>query len=162
MPNGIRQLFLIFSICANSLQAYAQKKDTIYLRKQNAGFFFFQKGKVCDTIVAGRSDHFYLILSDSIKQNFMIETENAQINPSLNDSLVVIKYLPGIRYLNKFVKDEKENDLLLGAKDKNQISKLIMLTLINGASEMPLQKIKISFSNKISYELLAEFFYFAK
>lgn len=162
MPKGIHQLFLIFTLCALNHQGYAQKKDTIYLRKVNPGFFFFQKGKACDTIVAGKSDLFYLILLDSVKHQFILETENAQINSTLNDSLVVIKHLPGIKYLNKFVKDEKETDYLVDVKSKSQIPKLKMLTLINGASEMPLQKIKVSFINKSSNERMAEFIYFAK
>lgn len=140
---------------------HAQAIEQIHLKKNNQNFVFFQKGKACDTIVCGRSDLFYLLITDTLKQQLIIETENAQINSSSNDSLVLIKYIPGIKYLNKFVAEEKENNLMTQTS-KNKKTKISMITLIDGASNSLSQKIKINFIYKFSHQSFAEFTYFAK
>ena len=137
----------------------AQTIQKIHLKKDAAAFYFFQKGKASDTIFIGKTDVFYLLLSDSLKEKLNIETKNAQLLAEKNDSLVLLKYMPGINYLHKFL--PQENDLIQLEIKQNRKNKLQIVPLIDGANEIKSNKIEILFIDKTSKNIFAEFIYYS-
>ena len=153
-----RSIFLL--ICCLPLIPFAQNPKLIKVKKDQSTFFFFQKGSKSNLITPNKSDVFYLVLSDSLKQVLEIETENAQITAAENDSLVLIKYLPGINYLHKYIPQEKDNESNGVLSSKKQLpSHLQLQTLINGASSLEKNKISVVFKVKQSGNTFASFYY---
>lgn len=151
-----RFLFLFSFSFSFSLAQTIQK---IHLKKDAAAFYFFQKGKASDTIFIGKTDVFYLLLTDSLKEKLNIEIKNAQLLTDKNDSLVLLKYMPGINYLHKFL--PQDEDIIQIELKHNGKNKLQLVPLINGANEIKKNKIEILFIDKISKNIFAEFIYYS-
>ncbi len=153
--------FIILFLSANCVFK-AQNLQHIKVKKADSPFLFFQKFKANDTIWAKKNDVFYLLLSDSLKQQISIETQNGQLMRQDGDSLVLLKYLPGINYLHKFeFIESEENSQQKNARLKSKKEKLVLITLIDGASTLEKNKIKIVFRYKNNKSIFAEFNYIA-
>lgn len=154
----ISLLFILILLATPTLRA--QNLQHIKVKKAETPFLFFQKNNVNDTISPKKSDLFYLLMSDSLKNQIIIESQNAQLMQQTGDSLVLLKYLPGINYLHKFVLGEEvlnsgENVPLKKTKKEH----LVLITMIDGASTLEKNKIKIVFRNKNNKTIFAEFNY---
>jgi hypothetical protein len=136
-------LFLIHFVAP----IFSQNIDTLHFKKTNNQFLFFPKSENSTAISASQINLFYLLLSDALKNKLEIEISNAQLKSTNNDSLVQIKYLPSLNYLVKF------------EKEKNQNSNFELKTMIDGESNFPLKKIRISFIQKFDSKIFAQFEY---
>jgi hypothetical protein len=106
---------------------------------------FYQLGKICDTVSAGKGDLFYLSVPDSLKKQVSVLIENGKLDLVKNDSLVKLSYLPGLRYEGLFV-----------SKDSNPESPFVFKSLINGISTTEKKKILIRIVNKKKDKALLE------
>lgn len=145
---------LLFTI---THQLAAQKIERIFVKKDKKQFYFFPKYTFSDTIIPTKTDVFYLVLSDSLKMNSIVQTQNAQLQKGNNDSVVVLKYLQGINYIHKYIANADE----VIDTSKIRKNKLILdfTAMIDGPSALPQNKIKISFVDKFSGKTYAEFVY---
>lgn len=121
----------------------AQGPEKIRFKKDLQYIYFFQKAAQSDTIIKNKTDVFYLLVPDSLKAHLIIASENACISKLTNDSLVLCKYLPGLRY---------EQYYLLS--DEEQVWKY--RSGINGAAVVPREKILIQFLDKRTNKVIFE------
>lgn len=108
-----------------------------------------------DTISKNKSNQFYLIVPDSLKESTVVLIDNAQLLLNKNDSLVNIHYMAGFQYENIYtVKETLESSI-------KKIKHYEFKSLINGTSALPLPVIKIRILNKKEDEIILEntFFY---
>lgn len=121
---------------------FTQTLPVIHVKKESDKVIFFKKGIKSDSIVKGRSDLFYLVVSDSLKKNISLLIENGQLVQTKNDSLFLLRYLYGVKYEALYLKEEKE------AFKFN--------SLINGASAYEKNRVLIQVVNKKDDEVLIE------
>ena len=121
---------------------FSQALPVIYVKKESDKLIFFKKGIKSDSIVKHKSDVFYLVVPDSLKKNISLLTENAQLVPTKNDSLFLLRYLYGVKYEGLYLKEEKED--------------FKFHSLINGASAYEKNMVLIQVVNKKDDEVLIE------
>jgi hypothetical protein len=132
---------------------YGQKPAHIKVKKASLPFLFFNKNTTRDTIYPGKSDCFYLWVPDSLKPVLDIETLNAQLMAQKNDSTVLLRYVPGINYLQKY-------SPVMNESEKPEVNKpWLLLTLIDGANQTDRKKIQVIFRNKLTAAVFATFVY---
>jgi hypothetical protein len=144
---------LSFIFCIGSYKAQVPAK--IKFKKNPSLIYFFQKGVASDTISKNKSNQFYLIVPDSLKESTVVLIDNAQLLLNKNDSLVNIHYMAGFQYENIYtVKETLESSI-------KKIKHYEFKSLINGTSALPLPVIKIRILNKKEDEIILEntFFY---
>jgi hypothetical protein len=125
----------------------SQTQASFEVRKPNDLIYFFEKGAKRDTLV--KDNLFYLVISDSLKNNILIQTENAQIQLTENDSLIRIQYLPGMKYESWYVMQEDQ----WGSSKKK---KLILKNFVNGTSQMDRGKVSFKISRKKEEDILIQ------
>jgi hypothetical protein len=129
----------------------AQEPEKIRFKKDLHYIYFFQKGAKTDLILSDKSDVFYLLVPDSLKPHVLIATENAELILQKNDSLVICKYLPGLRYEHYYqIIDEQKTDVY-----RFKVG-------VNGAAVAPREKILIQFFDKRTGKLIFENWFIAK
>lgn len=137
---------LIFFISL-TYSARAQINLNFEVRKENEPIYFFQKGEKRDTL--SKSNMFYLLVSDLLKKDVLIQTENAQIRLTENDSLIRIQYLPGMKYECWYMDTENSQSL-------SNTNEVVLASFVNGTSQLALGKIQIKISKKKSEEVLIQ------
>lgn len=116
------------------LPAFGQDTKRLKLKKDRNAIYFFQKGTASNQLLEGQNDVFYLLVPDSLKPNIIINAENAELVQQSNDSLVLCKVLPGIRYEHYYRLDaERKFRYVVG---------------VNGASVVAPPLILIQFTDK--------------
>jgi hypothetical protein len=149
MFNRITLVFCLLLFVFAGMQAQAPKK--IKFKKDLHYIYFFQKGAKADVIVPGKSDEFYLLVPDSVKPHILIASENAELILQKNDSLVICKYLPGLRYEHYYQIVEE----FVPESYRFKVG-------VNGAAVAPREKILIQFFDKRSGKLMFENWFIAK
>lgn len=114
------------------------------IRKDHTSFYFFQKGKPTDTISFGQYDLFYIRVPDTLKKDLTFWIENAQLQNYQADTVLKIRYVPGLRYEAYFVKKDS-------ADVKYQWS-----NFVNGAAAVEKNKIRIQIFDEKDHDLLLE------
>ena len=147
-----------------SLGLSSQPVEKIKFAKTSYNFLFFQKGTKSDTISKNKSELFYFIIPDSLKQDVVISVENGRLQKTGNDSLLRLEYLPGLQYETFFSKIE---GLKLGVDQKKSTKKsmiaLEIKTLINGVSDKEKNTVTIKISSKKEEKVILEnTFYYQK
>ncbi len=112
----------------------AQDTRSIRFRKTQDLIYFFQKTQSSDSLVQGKNDLFYLLVPDTLKPFVSITVENAQLILQDNDSLVLCKHLPGIRYEHYYQRDMEQ--------------KLTYKVGVNGAAVVGAEEVVIDFTDK--------------
>jgi hypothetical protein len=107
----------------------AQEPLTVRIRRAHQ-FAFFQEGRRSDSLVAGVTDRFRLVVPDTLKPLLVIETDNGIIRRTSNDSIITVAYIKGINYRTVY---EAVN------------GKMVLSTMINGASDTPERTVVIRF-----------------
>ncbi|MBL7931276.1 MAG: hypothetical protein JNL60_05225, partial [Bacteroidia bacterium] len=107
-------------------------------------FYFFQKGTSSDTITSGSHDLFYIKISDTLKSDFTFWIENAQLQSFEGDTVLKLRYVPGLRYEAYYLK--KDNADLKYHWDN----------FVNGAATIEKEKIRIQVFEKMDHNLLLE------
>lgn len=133
----------------------AQSVEKIKFKKQNSLLYFFQKGAKSDTIVKNKSDLFYLVVPDTLKDKIIIFVDNGQLLPTPNDSIVKLNFVRGFNYESLFLPEEQS---AAGADKKKQFH---FKTLVNGTSLQPINSVRFKIVNKKEDGVIIEnvFFY---
>jgi hypothetical protein len=111
---------------------------------------FFQQGVKKDSISKNNGDVFYLLVPDSLKELVSIAVDNGRLLPTGNDSLVTLSYLPGISYESIYVKEERAD----------RTAATTLKTLINGASTLDRNYVRIRILHRIKGEQLRSTYYY--
>lgn len=122
----------------------AQLPDKIKFKKENNGFFFFQKGNTTDTISLNRGDLFYLHVGDSLKKTISILVENASMWPVQGDTTIQLRYVPGIRYEHVYIKEQAH------------ATGYTFKSLVNGSAVVEKNKILIQVFDKRKEDIILE------
>ena len=149
--------FFVILFCFNSSIIRSQKLEKIKFQKNSSVIYFFQKGVSRDTISKNSGDLFYLLVSDSLKKDIIIFIENGRLAKTLNDSIVKLYHMPGLKYESQFFIKETVSE-----EDLKKIQKQFQLiSLINGTSNVQKDKIIIKITSKKENGLIIEnaFFY---
>ncbi len=85
----------------------------------------------------------------------MIQTENAQIQFTENDSLIRIQYLPGMKYESWYVKEEDQSY-------STHKKRLILKNFVNGTSQLDRGKVSIKISRKKEENVLIQNLFYYK
>ena len=126
-------LFFLFSFFVTGIVS-AQESRSLRLKKNRDLIYFFQKTQSSDSLVQGKNDLFYLLVPDTLKPFVSITVENAQLILQDNDSLVLCKHLPGIRYEHYYQRDLEQ--------------KLTYKVGVNGAAVVGAEEVVIDFTDK--------------
>jgi hypothetical protein len=132
-------LFIFLLFCA---VLSAQDPEKIRFKKESQFIYFFQKQNASSLLVPGKNDLFYLLVPDTLKPFLVISSENAALILQKNDSLVLCKLLPGMRYEHFYRRDE-ENKFRYKAG-------------VNGASVIAPGEVLIQFTDKRNNAVLFE------
>lgn len=145
--------FVIFCLSGTIRSQTSQK---IKFQKNSSQIYFFQKGKV-DSVISPSNDLFYLIVPDSLKRSIAIYIENAKMIRSKNDSLVQLKYMPGLKYESLYIIKESKDPT-----DKKLKKEFEFVSLINGSSSYVKNKMLIQIVNKREENVVMENTYIYK
>jgi hypothetical protein len=135
-------LFFFFPLTLSLSTLCGQDLQTLRFKKHQELIYFYQKGQASTTLIPGKNDVFYLLVPDTLKPFLLIAAENAELILQPNDSLVVCKSLPGIRYEHYYQRGEENN--------------FIYKVGVNGASVLRDDEILIQFTDKRSGRLIFE------
>jgi hypothetical protein len=149
------QYFLLFVACFTGI-LHSQNVETFKLKKNASLIYFFQKGNKNDTLAKDKSDLFYLLVPDSLKEYISVQTENAQLVATSNDSLVKLNYVKGLKYELLFQKEATVR------RSGNRPKLYRCITLVNGVSTLQGNKIIIQIINKKENGLVLENVFFIK
>lgn len=141
--------FLILFIFAN---AKAQTPEKIKFEKNSKLIYFFQKGATKDSVVKSTNDLFYLVIPDSMKKHIVIYVENGKLIKTINDSIVKLNYMQGLKYESLFV----INEVPVSEGAKKLRKQFDMISLINGSSSYHKNKILIQIINKKEEKVVIE------
>ena len=146
-------LFIIFTFA----NANAQTPEKIKFQKNSSFIYFFPKGAKADSVIKNTNDLFYLVIPDSLKKFVTVYVENGKLIKTINDSIVKLNYMQGLKYESQFIINEVHVD----ANPKILKKKFEMISLINGASSYQKNKILIQIINKKEEKVVIEniFFY---
>ncbi|MDI1355476.1 MAG: hypothetical protein PSX36_11180 [bacterium] len=147
----LSHLYLSLFLLTGSFIFKAQEPQKIRFSKQSEFIYFFQVGPKSDSIIKNRSDRFYFLVQDSLKQNIFIEVENGMFSRTDNDSILKLDFLPGIKYETVYLKNQEP-----AYKEKKPNSRFELTTRVNGASEFDKRKIRIRVMDKRRNEILME------
>ena len=128
----------------------SQTVDTLVVKKDNTLIYFFQKERKTDTL--DTNNRFYLIVSDSLKKDLLIQSENAQLRVTREDSLVTLVKMQGMNYEAWYIKEDDSN--------KRSATKLVLKSFVNGSNSLQYNKMTIRFFSKKEGRLLFENTYF--
>lgn len=164
--NSLHFLYIFILIAFN---CFCQEIAGIKYYKPHNTLYFFQKGTKSDTISDKEHRLFYLIVPDSIKDKLLIQTYNAQIKTTSNDSIVEIIFLPGLKYESRY-EVTYDHEISPPARKKSdekflpKKKRYSLVTLIDGVSSRAGNKITIVLVNKkTNSEILRnDFFYISK
>jgi len=140
--NKTSYFFFIFFCISHTY--FSQSSQKIRIRKDQTSFYFFQKGKSTDTISSGHCDLFYIRVSDTLKNELTFWIENAQLQIYQADTVLKLKYIPGLRYEAYFLK-----------KDSADV-KYKWSNFVNGAAALEKKRIRIQIFDRKDHELLLE------
>lgn len=117
----------------------------IKIRKPGTDFYFFQLGKIRDSIASGQGDVFYLRLSDSLKKNLIFSIDNAQLLTQSGDTLFRLRPVAGIRYECYFEK-------------RDSLSRTIYVwkNYVNGASPLQRHIVRVQIMERNKPETILE------
>jgi hypothetical protein len=127
----------------------AQSEPPVRLKRER-GMVFFQQGVKKDSISKNKGDVFYLLVPDSLKELVSIAVDNGRLLPTANDSLVTLSYLPGISYESMYVKEERAD----------RTAATTLKTLINGASTLDQNYVRIRILHRIKGEQLRSTYHY--
>lgn len=146
-------LFFFFGF----VNANAQAPEKIKFQKNAALIYFFAKGAKADSVIKNTNDLFYLVIPDSLKKFVTVYVENGKLIKTINDSIVKLNYMQGLKYESQFIINEVPAD----ANSKSLKKKFDMISLINGASSYQKNKILVQIINKKEEKVVIEniFFY---
>lgn len=144
---------ILFLLILNA--SSAQSVEKIKFKKQNSLLYFYQKGPKSDTIVKNKSDLFYLVVPDTLKDKIVIFVDNGQFISTPNDSIVKLNFVPGFNYESFFLPEE-QRALTTHAKKQFHFK-----TLVNGTSLQPINGVRFKIVNKKEDAVIIEnvFFY---
>lgn len=136
-------------------KVFSQSPEKIKFQKNSTLIYFFQKSANKDSVVNSSNDLFYLVVPDSLKKHIVIYVENGKLIRTSNDSLVRLTYMKGLKYESQFVISEMTE----GQKKLKREFELI--SLIDGTTTYPKDKLLIQVLNKKEEKVLIEnvFFY---
>lgn len=152
----MRYLFYFLMIFVYS-RANAQTPEKIKFQKNSSLIYFFAKGAKADSVIKNTNDLFYLVIPDSLKKFITVYVENGKLIKTINDSIVKLNYMQGLKYESQFIINEVPGD----ANSKSLKKKFDMISLINGASSYQKNKILVQIINKKEEKVVIEniFFY---
>lgn len=130
--------------------SHSQTTPTIKFAKGDKVFYFFQKGIKSDTISDKKNNLFYLIIPDSLKESISIQVHNGQLLATINDSIVQLNFIQGLKYESvcepgesNFATDNKQ-----GRTNGNKKKSCYLTTRIDGTSTISGNKITIIIYNR--------------
>jgi hypothetical protein len=116
MLKKINLLLLLFT----SLLSYAQKKETITIKKQDE-IFFYRTGNFNDSIITKNiSDIFYINITGELKKYTEIKLNNATLLKTNDSTRFKLVYTPGMRYRLVYGSSAKESASGLSKYQDNQ------------------------------------------
>jgi hypothetical protein len=125
---NLQSIYLPIFVLLISFRVKAQPVETIRFAKDPALVYFFQKGRSGDTITKSKSDLFYLLVPDSLKQDIFIFVKNGRLLTTGNDSLVRFSFLKGLSYESGYFPEEAET----GKPGPRTNKKWVLKSAING------------------------------
>lgn len=147
----MRTCFLYLVVMMMSLFSQSQNVPVIKVKK-NQVIYFFQEGTKTDTLSFNKGTRFYLVVSDSLKEQTVIDVENGQLGKTTNDSIVELKFTPGIRY---------ESFFSPGDNTKNSNTPTFEYRVrINGTATTEANRIRIRIIDRKKEEVQFETFYY--
>lgn len=129
---------------------FSQTLQTIKFQKNSSFIYFFPKEKT-DSVISASNDLFYLLVPDSLKRSIAVYIENGKMTRSNTDSLVQLKYMPGLKYESLYVIKESKDP-----SDKKLKKEFEFISLINGSSSYAKNKILIQIVNKKEEKVVIE------
>lgn len=103
-----------------SLLSYAQKKETIVIKKQGE-LFFYRTGTYKDsTITKNSADTFLVKMSDDRKESIEIKLLNATFLKTTDEHLYKLIYTPGMRYRMVYATSVVEGKILASGKENKK------------------------------------------
>jgi hypothetical protein len=139
----------IFLVLISTVVSSYSQNSKIKVRKPNDQLYFFQKGTRSDTIVKGRYDLFYLIIPDSLKRELVITVNNGNFR-KVNDSIVQLLFIPGIKYECVY----EERIIETGQRPYKKTKDL--KCMINGVTEESGNSVEVIFKKKDAIKPLLE------
>lgn len=145
--------FLIFFL---SETISSQTPQKIKFQKNSSLIYFFPKAKT-DSVISLSNDLFYLVIPDSLKRSIAIYIENGKMIRTSNDSIVQLNYMPGLKYESLYVINESKDPV-----DNKLKKEFEFISLINGSSSYPKNKMLIQVVNKKEEKVVIENTYIYK
>jgi hypothetical protein len=149
-------LYFLFTISLFIGILHSQPVEKIKVKKNPSLIYFFQKGSKNDTLARNKGDLFYLLVPDSLKEDISVQTENAQLVATPDDSIVQLNYVKGFRYELLFQKEE------MAQRSRNGLKQYKRITLVNGVSATQANKIIVQIINKKKNGLVLENVFYTK
>lgn len=129
---------------------YSQKLEKIKFQKDPSSIYFFYQGVKSDTLSKNKENLFYLLVSDSLKKDLVIEIDNGQLMVTGNDSLFKLNYIPGFKYESFYQKKQE-----LGNPPSKK-SPFEFQTFVNGVSALVVNRIQIVLRHKMTGQMILE------
>lgn len=145
-----RFLYPVLLLLLFSATLYSQTESKIRFQKEHTLIYFFQKGVKSDTLSKKSENLFYLLVSDSLKKNLVVEVENGQLIATGNDSLVKLNYVQGFKYESFYVKRQDYGTAVLQQKAFEY------QTLVNGISILTKERIHVILRDKVTGQIIIE------
>lgn len=149
MASFLKISFFIGCLFCIQLHLEGQSTEIFRVKRSNALIYFFQKNDSSNIIKEKVSDVFYFVVSDSLKEQLVLEIENGSFYNTNNDSLFRFKFLRGLKYELKFQKSSTKDSV----KNKNNYT---ATQVINGATVSPSNIVLFRVFNKHNQETLLE------
>lgn len=143
--------FFLFFLCS-SITLYSQNQ--IKFKKSNQLFLFYKLGELKDSLIKENSslNKFIYILPDSLKERYVLTTNNALFKVNDNDSLIQLQYISGLQY--QLIFDKLKNTL----SPYNYYYKF--KSQINGTCIQELNKIRIEIFDKKTENIILSTVYY--
>ena len=148
--------YFITLFCFGNLNSQTLQK--IKFQKNPNLIYFFSKNATLDSVIKDKGESFYLIVPDSLKKDISVFVENGQLIKTKNDSLVKLNYMSGLKYETQYIISEEPANTV----SEKPVKHFNMISLINGTSVYPKNKIRVQITNKKEEKVIIENVFFYK
>lgn len=149
-------LLITISVFFISKKSNSQILKKFKIKKNNSLIYFFQKENKNDTLSLTKNNLFYLIIPDTLKDKISVFIDNAMLQKTENDSLLSLKYMPGLKYESFY---EVNEQIQFKATRPKQYD---FKTLINGTSILYKNTICIQLVKRIEGLVIIKNFFIIK
>jgi len=107
-----------------------QAQEKIRFKKADRELIFYKMGAANDSLAT--NDEFLFLSGDSARDHLSLEVENGLLRTSKNDSILVFRHMPGMRYETFY-----QHTLNAGVRT------CLIKTVPDGASSLPHNSVRI-------------------